>query len=249
MYTYLISIFYLMNKMFFLLLSFLAASVNMQAQKLMKVVYVKDGAITKNTREADLLIAIRSVNGGYERNDYTMNGPLLRVKTFKDIDQTILEGNYLEYDKKGNLQLAGYYTNNVKSGKWLHFNDSGKIINAENFAGVGIFDGESNYHDSSSPASFKGGMNEWTNYLHENLNRDAMINMLKDEEVKLSFTVTESGIVKDFVLLHSEYFLVDNEFIRVLHKSPRWKPALYKGRPVNYRLTQNLVMFDLFYEN
>ncbi len=63
------------------------------AQKLMKIVYVKDGIITGNAKEANMLIAFRSVNGLYERNDYTMNGPLRRVKTFKDTKQAVLEGN------------------------------------------------------------------------------------------------------------------------------------------------------------
>jgi antitoxin component YwqK of YwqJK toxin-antitoxin module len=238
-----------MKKIFFLLLSFLAISVSIRAQKLMKIVYVKDGVVTSNAKEANLLIAIRSVDGRYERNDYTLNGPLIRVKTFKDMNQTILEGNYLEYDKNGNLQLAGYYTNNVKSGNWLHFNDSGKIVNVENFGGTGIFDGEANYHDSANPPLFKGGKNEWRNYLHETLNRDAMSNMLKDEEVNLSFTITETGTLKNFILFRSEYFLVDNEFISVVNKSPKWKPALYMGKPVSYRYFQNLLMFDQFYEN
>lgn len=219
------------------------------AQKLMKVVYIKDGAVTTNPKEADLLIAIRSVNGRYERNDYTMNGPLKRVKTFKDLNQTILEGNYLEYDKEGNLQLAGYYTDNKKSGSWLYFNDSGNVVKTENFDGPGIFQETGSNHDSSTAPSFKGGKKEWGNYIHETLDRDAMVNMLKDEEVKISFTVTESGTLKDFILFKSEYFTIDNEIIRVFSKSPKWKPATYAGKPVSYRYRQSMTILDLFHED
>ena len=237
-----------MKKIFFLSVVFLASLSDSFAQKLMKVVYIKDGAVTSNPKDATLLIAIRSVDGHYERNDYEIKGPLRRVKTFKDRNQTILEGNYLEYNKDGMLQLAGYYTNNVKSGRWHYFNDSGIVTRTEDFEGTGVFDIPGSYYDTTILPSFKGGKNGWRNFLHETLDRDAMTNMLKDEEVKISFLVSESGSLTNFIIFRSEYFVVDNEFIRVLTKTPKWNPGTRNGIPVSFRITQNLLMLDTFHE-
>lgn len=241
-----------MKKNIFSLLLLLSCSYLAPAQKLMKTVYVNKGAVTSNPKEAEWLIAIRNVDGRYERNDYTMNGPLKRVKTFKDLNQTVLEGNYIEYDNNGNIQVAGFYTNNKKSGKWFYYNDSGNVIRTERFEGNGIYEEKGNYYfhkDSLTLPSFKAGKNEWRNYLHENLNWDQVPNQLKDEEVKISFAVTESGALKNFVLIKSEYFTADNEIIRALSASPKWKPALYNGRPEAYRCILNFSLYDLFHEN
>lgn len=239
-----------MKKITFLLIfSLLPALIS--AQQLMKIVYVNKGAIVANPKEAEWLVAIRKVNGLYERNDYVMNGPLKKVKTFKDLNQTILEGNYLEYDDKGNLQLAGYYTDNKKSGKWFYFSDSGKIIRTENFEGTGIFEEEGNKiatKDLFVPPSFKSGKTDWNIYLHENLNRDNIINRTKDERIEISFSVTTTGALKNFVLIRSEYFYADNEMIRTLSAAPKWKPASVNGTPVAYRYHLSIDLYDLFHE-
>lgn len=218
------------------------------AQKLMKTVYVNKGAITPHAKEAEWLIAIRNVDGRYERNDYKMNGPLKRVKTFKDLNQTILEGNFLEYDDNGNLQVAGYYTDHKKSGKWFYFNEAGDITRTEKFEGKGIYEEVGNHvadRDSLVPPAFKSGKNEWRNYLHETLNWDPMAIRSKDKEVKISFTITESGTVKNLILMKSEYFNADNEIIRTISAAPRWKPASFRGKPVSYRYIQSLTLYNL----
>lgn len=240
-----------MNKIFCCVtLIFLGCSLTTHAQKLMKIVYVSKGAITTNTKEAEWLIAIRNVNGRYQRNDYTMNGPLKRVKTFKDLNQTILDGPYLEYDNKGCLQLAGFYTDNKKSGKWFHYNDSGNIVKREEFEGKGLFDETSiavSANDSITAPVFKGGKKEWRNYLNETLNWDNNTDKLKDEVIKLSFTINESGVLNNIILLKSEYFYIDNEVIKTISSSPKWKPGSINGKPVARRYAQSISLYDLFH--
>jgi len=219
------------------------------AQKLMKIVYVKDGIITSNTKEANMLIAFRSVNGLYERNDYTMNGPLRRVKTFKDSKQTILEGNYLEYNKSGNLVMAGYYFENEKSGTWYYYNDSGRVIKTEEFPGRGIFD-ENNAlpkDDTLVKPYYRDGKNEWRSYIFNTLNEDAVTrNRLKDEQVKISFLVSETGKIKDLILIKSEYFSFDNDVIKTISNAKGWSPASIGDKKIAFRLAQTISMLDAF---
>ncbi len=219
------------------------------AQKLMKVVYVKDGIITSNSKEANMLIAFRSVNGLYERNDYTMNGPLRRVKTFKDVGQTVVEGNYLEYNKNGNLVMAGYYINNERSGKWYYYNDSGRVIKTEEFHGRGIFDENIAVpkDDTLIKPYYKDGKSEWRNYIFNTLNEDAVSrNRLKEEQVKISFLISETGKIKDLFLIKSEYFSFDNDVIKIISNAKGWIPASIGDKKIAFRLAQTVSMLDAF---
>lgn len=219
------------------------------AQKLMKIVYVKDGIITGNAKEANMLIAFRSVNGLYERNDYTMNGPLRRVKTFKDTKQTVLEGNYLEYNKNGNLVMAGYYFDNEKSGTWYYYNDSGRVIKTEEFHGRGIFDDNTAAPkgDTLIMPYYRDGKNEWRSYIFNTLNEDAIArNQLKNEQVKISFLIAETGKIKDLILIKSEYFSFDNDVIKIISNAKGWNPASIGDKKVAYRLAQTVSMLDAF---
>ena len=219
------------------------------AQKLMKIVYVKDGIITGNAKEANMLIAFRSVNGLYERNDYTMNGPLRRVKTFKDTKQAVLEGNYLEYNKNGNLVMAGYYFDNEKSGTWYYYNDSGRIIKTEEFHGRGIFDDNTAAPkgDTLIMPYYRNGKNEWRSYIFNTLNEDAIArNQLKNEQVKISFLIAETGKIKDLILIKSEYFSFDNDVIKIISNAKGWNPASIGDKKVAYRLAQTVSMVDAF---
>lgn len=237
-----------MKIILFISLGLFAFQQPLMAQKLVKIVYMKDGVVTNNASDANMLIAFRSVNGLYQRNDYSSNGPLRTVKTYKDPEQTILEGHYLEYDHKGNLQLAGYYVNNKKTGTWFYFKDSGNIVKTEQFPGPGVFDDAGNDHNNITLPVFKSGKNEWRNYLHSNVNRKYIRDEQKPEEVKISFSITASGVVKNPVLTKSAYFASDNEIIRTIISSPRWKPALHDGKKVSYRYLQSLSLYDLFHK-
>jgi protein TonB len=58
----------------------------------------------------------------------------------------------------------------------------------------------------------------------------------------VQFTVNESGIIEDVKVVKSVNPLLDNEAVRVILSSPRWKPGRLKGKnakqiftmPVNF---------------
>jgi TonB family protein len=73
-------------------------------------------------------------------------------------------------------------------------------------------------------------------YPHEALNRKL------SGSVRVQFTVNESGIIEDVKVVKSVNPLLDNEAVRVILSSPRWKPGRLKGKnakqiftmPVNF---------------
>lgn len=215
--------------------------------------YVKDGKITKNPKDASWLIAIKLVNGHFERHDYTMNGPLKRVKTFKDSLQNILDGNYYEYSNSGKLQLSGKYKDHKKAGVWYQYNDSGKVVKKESFEidpaasqnpNEEIKQFYGNQESIYKPAEFKGGNKELRNHIFHNFNADIASPTLKDEQAKIGFTIDSTGSVKNLHIVQSANFAFDQEALRIISIMPKWEPASFNGKPVPSLRVQSITMFD-----
>jgi len=54
-----------------------------------------------------------------------------------------------------------------------------------------------------------------------------------DGRVTLQFTVEKDGSIKDIKVLKGVDPVLDNEAVRVVSESPKWKPGLQNGTPVN----------------
>jgi TonB family protein len=58
--------------------------------------------------------------------------------------------------------------------------------------------------------------------------------------VKVMFSVDVDGKLKDISIVESMGYLFDNEAIRVIKRSPPWKPASFNGYPVSSRMSIKL---------
>ena len=73
----------------------------------------------------------------------------------------------------------------------------------------------------------------FTEWVNKNLKypkdaRDAHI----EGTVKLQFTVGTNGGVQEVQILQGVYPSLDNEALRVVHSSPKWKPGIKDGKPI-----------------
>ncbi len=85
---------------------------------------------------------------------------------------------------------------------------------------------------------FEGGMNGWGEYLQQNLKYpDAAKNNKIEGRVILAFVVLKDGSITDIKVLRSLGSGLDEEAVRVVAQSPKWKPGLSGGRPVNVAYT------------
>lgn len=57
-----------------------------------------------------------------------------------------------------------------------------------------------------------------------------------EKSVTASFVIEENGRLSDIKLISGVGGLLDNEVIRVLQRSPRWRPGRYRGEPVSVRI-------------
>ncbi|WP_199118946.1 energy transducer TonB [Pedobacter sp. ASV28] len=83
---------------------------------------------------------------------------------------------------------------------------------------------------------FPGGMNAWAKYIQRNLRYPSMA---QDEGIQgkvfLSFVVEKDGSITDVKIIKGIGYGCDDEAIRVIKKSPRWKAGMQNNLPVRVR--------------
>jgi len=101
------------------------------------------------------------------------------------------------------------------------------------------------YTDVDSPASFAGGQPAWFKYIEKTLNPFVGVDNSARKgtyNVRIKFTVTRDGTLKDFVPITKYKHGFEDEVIRVLKLSPKWTPAKKNGVNVN-STTEQLQVF------
>ena len=85
-------------------------------------------------------------------------------------------------------------------------------------------------------ATFRGGIEEWKDFLAKNLNSKVPTKQKAPAgtyTVIIKFIVAKSGEVSDVVAETNLGYGMEAEVIRVIKKSPAWNPARQNGRMVN----------------
>lgn len=83
---------------------------------------------------------------------------------------------------------------------------------------------------------FPGGMEAWAKYIQKNLRYPGMA---QEEGIQgkvfLSFVVEKNGSITDVKVIKGIGYGCDDEAIRVIRKSPRWKPGMQNNLPVRVK--------------
>jgi TonB family protein len=89
----------------------------------------------------------------------------------------------------------------------------------------------------SEPAAFPGGTNAWLAFLGNHLHYPDSLQHIKGE-VLVKFIITAKGTIETVEIVKSLDPVLDQEAIRVILKSPKWKPAKQNGKKVQETITQ-----------
>lgn len=82
-------------------------------------------------------------------------------------------------------------------------------------------------------ATFPGGTGAWVRFLRKNIKYPRLAKRAGIEgKVFLSFYVDDQGMISDIKVIRGIGGGCDEEAIRVLKKSPKWKPGSQRGRSV-----------------
>lgn len=236
-----------MKNLSFLCFCFLLIN-SVNAQEIVNLVLVGDNGITKDIKEAHSFIVVKKYPDSYQRLDYKIGAPLERLRSYSDSTLKVLQGNYYEYTADGRIAKSGFYQNNLKEDDWYHYNDTGKVILEEKYVN-GVLIKTINpdtikkeervdaIQAVDKEATFGKGDRDWIKYLSKNLNADLGSNSVNGGEVRVMFVVNKEGKCVDVHLKKSVEFILDEEVIRIIEKSPKWQPAIQNGRIISaYRV-------------
>jgi periplasmic protein TonB len=85
---------------------------------------------------------------------------------------------------------------------------------------------------------FPGGAAAWAAFLSRHLQAPEPLEAGEKITVLVRFLVNEIGTVTGFEIIKSGGEAFDREVLRVLHRMPKWKPALRNGQPTAVSFTQ-----------
>ena len=232
----------------FLTLLLICFAVNATAQNITNLILVGDKGVTEDISKAHSFIIVKELDDKrFERADYKLYGPLKKLRTFQDTALTILNGHYIEYKPSGVISLKGYYENNLRTGEWYTYNDTGAVTIIDKYkAGVLISSAPpetSKKRDvkefpDEREAKFKGKKNAWINYLIKKLETSkAADKSTIGGSVMVAFKIDTTGKTTDIYIKKSVEYYLDDEAAAVIKSSPLWEPAWQNGKYVNaYRM-------------
>ncbi len=214
------------------------------AQEIVNLVLVGNSGITEDVTKAHSFIVVKQYPGFFQRLDYVIGAPLQKLKTYSDSSLSILHGDYYEYDAKGNMKVRGNYENNARENEWYFYNDTGKIIRYETYMKdvlIKTTDPDTLKKEEKTDkistveleAEFGKGQKGWIKYLIGNLRSELSLQSVNGGAVWVEFVVNTEGKCTNVHLFKSVEFVLDEEAIRVIEKSPSWKAAVQNGKKVN----------------
>lgn len=186
----------------------------------------------------------------YEWKYYRFDGPLLSVETYKDKEAGIPHGEFIYYGADGQMDSSGYTYEGKKNDWWYYYTDSftlwkkekydmGKLITRMDLAAIEAEreenkkEAETEKHWDEVEAVFKGGTEDWVKYIQKNINfPDRARNLKKQGNLLIQFVVNTDGTTGDIRMLRSIEYSLDEEAIRLIKDSPKWRPAHQDGKLV-----------------
>lgn len=215
------------------------------SQEIVNVVYVGDEGVTTKIKKAHSFILVKKYPDCFKRLDYKIGAPLQKLRSFSDSSLTVLNGVYIEYWPTGFASTMGYYSNNLKDKDWYSYDANGKQLLLEKYDN-GVLISTKKLDTIKNPnapkdtlrpgeveATFRSGNADWMKYLSKNLDAEVAAKSVRGGNVIVQFRVNTEGKCVDVNLYKSVEFILDDEAIHIIEKSPLWEPAIQNGRKVN----------------
>jgi TonB family protein len=150
-------------------------------------------------------------------------------------------------ESKGFLEQTRCYENGRLHGYFVGYNSKGDTTSYQVYDNGALVKSWSPEGDNSTStftmneehAEFPGGRTAWLEYLSDNLKYPKSLKKEKiSGQVLAKVFVDANGVVNNVEILKSLHPLLDEEVVRVIKKSPKWKPAKQNGKNVQMTFTQ-----------
>jgi N-acetylmuramoyl-L-alanine amidase len=172
-------------------------------------------------------VVAQAILKAIERYAVQMNTPRTIVKSSPDT----LNNN--KATAKGHESLEHAFTNSKQGSKESSVTNTKVVDTVPRKKQV--------YERVEQPAQFYTGKDGWAQYLARNINHTIGIDNgapAGTYTVKVQFIVHDDGNISDLTALTKYGYGMEEEVIRLLKLSPKWKPAVHNGRKVNTYHTQ-----------
>ncbi len=158
-----------------------------------------------------------------------------------------LKFNYGFYENK-NFKDSTKQDSNGTITEYFLFYENGKLFVHETYSTqqTEAFDESGNKIPNyiyQKVAEFKGGVEGWLKYLTKNLKSTAPVKNGAPPglyKVIVKFLINEDGEVSNVSAENNPGYGTKEEAIRVIEKSPKWNPAIFKNQKVKFYHTQNI---------
>lgn len=158
---------------------------------------------------------------------------------------------YSFYENK-NLELKDFFSSNEKMHTIFHFFENGKLMAHLYYDSVINKSVTEGFDESGTKipnyiyqkeAEFSGGPEAWTKYLIHNLRNNVPVKHkapMGKYSVTVVFLVDKEGAISNAYPENDPGFGTKEEAMRIIKNSPKWTPAIWLNKLVNYRAKQKI---------
>jgi TonB family protein len=187
-------------------------------------------------------------NDYYHAWDYNSNSVLVTESFYSDTNFTrkLLCHKYFN-EAKGILEQTRCYQNGRLNGYFVDYNSKGDTTAYQVYDNGELAKSWSSENETSASefimheehAEFPGGRSSWLSYLGDNLKYPKALKRKKiSGQVLVKVFIDSNGDVIKVEVIRSLNPILDEEVIRVIKKSPKWKPAKQNGKAVQMTFNQ-----------
>jgi TonB family protein len=185
-------------------------------------------------------------NDYYHAWDYNSTNVLVTESFYSDTNFTrkLLCHKYFN-ETKGFLEQSRCYQNGRLDGYFVSYNERGDTTDYDIYKNGDVIkswssqtqDATPTFIMNEEPAEFPGGQKAWLEYIANNLKYPDSLQNIKGQ-VLLRVVISPKGTIETVEVIKSLHPLLDKEAIRIINKSPKWKPAKQNGKRVKMTITQ-----------
>lgn len=182
-----------------------------------------------------------TMNG--EAKTYYKSGKLLDSGAYS---ANLKQGVWKKWYENGKLESMGKFVNNIMTDDWEFYRENGNRSSREKYVNSKVVSMECYDEDGKSTGSYcsilkppvaLGNFNDFNEYVLDNVfwPKD-----LKDEniqgKVKVKYTVTKEGKLKNLIIVSSPHELLSKEVERFFGTIENWSPAISHNRAVDFEM-------------
>lgn len=182
--------------------------------------------------------------------DYDQKGALLVESFYTDTNFTTkLFCHKYYHESKGYLEQTRCYENGQLHGYFVNYDMKGDTTSwtlynkgkAEKVWPAPPVNEEPAFTMVETESQYPGGIANWNKHLSQNLSYPRKLKQVIHGTIIARFIVNKEGYVENIQIEKGLHPMLDEEVIRVIKLSKRWKPAKQNGKPVNAYKTQPVV--------